>query len=71
MKIGKSKYSHDALCKTSQQGQAMVEYIVVAGVMALVLFVPHELTNNMAPADYLARSIVTFFRGFSFLISVF
>ncbi|MFZ6754777.1 hypothetical protein ACO0KY_15515 [Undibacterium sp. Dicai25W] len=54
-----------------QRGHAITEYIVVTGVMALVLFVPHELTNNMAPVDYLARSIATFFRGFSFLISVF
>lgn len=54
-----------------ERGQAMVEYILIVGVVALVMFVPTPLTNNMAPADYLARAVRAFFRGYSFLISVF
>jgi Flp pilus assembly pilin Flp len=54
-----------------QQGQAMVEYILIVGIVALVMFVPSPLTQNMAPADLLARAVRTFFRGYSFLISVF
>jgi len=71
MKISTRRHNNAARQPRLQRGHAIAEYIVVTGVMALVLFVPHELTNNMAPADYLARSIITFFRGFSFLISVF
>lgn len=57
--------------RRAQRGQALVEYIVIVGAVALVLFVPNPLTNNMAPADFLARAVRTFFRGYSFLISVF
>lgn len=54
-----------------QRGQAMVEYLLLVGVVGLVLFVPSPLTNNMAPVDFLARALRSFFRGYSFLISVF
>lgn len=54
-----------------QRGQAMVEYLLIVGVIVVVLFTPSPLTNNMAPADFLARAVRTFFRGYSFLISVF
>lgn len=54
-----------------QRGQAMAEYMLLVGVVALVLFVPSPLTNNMAPVDFLARAVRSFFRGYSFLISVF
>lgn len=57
--------------KQKQQGQAMPEYVIISAVMVAVLFLPHELTNNLSPAEYLAQSIVTFFRGFSYLISIF
>jgi len=53
-----------------QQGQAMAEYLIVTSAVGLVMFVPTSLTNNIAPADYLARAIQNFFRGFSFLMSV-
>lgn len=49
----------------------MVEYMLIVFVVALVMFVPTPLTNNMAPADYLAYAVRSFFRGYSFLISVF
>lgn len=51
-------------------GQATVEYIVVTVAVALVLFVPTPLTDNMPLADYLARAGRSFFRNYSFLMSV-
>ncbi|WP_332848623.1 hypothetical protein [Massilia sp. S19_KUP03_FR1] len=53
-----------------RRGQAMVEYMIVTGVVAAALFVPTALTDNMALADYLARAVRSFFRSYSFLISV-
>lgn len=52
-----------------RQGQAMVEYLIVTAVVAAALFVPTPLTANMSAADYLARAIRSFFRGYSFLLS--
>lgn len=54
-----------------QGGQAMIEYLLLVGVVAVVLFTPSPITNNIAPADFLARAVRYFFRGYSFLISVF
>lgn len=51
-------------------GQGMVEYLVALIMVALVLFTPNPLTDNMALADYLARAVRSFFRGYSFLLSV-
>lgn len=51
-------------------GQAMVEYLVVTAVLAVVMFVPSALTENMSLADYLARAVRSYFRGYSFLLSV-
>ena len=53
-----------------RRGQAMVEYLIVTGVVAVALFVPTALTENMALADYLARAVRSFFRSYSFLLSV-
>lgn len=55
----------------TQRGQAMMEYLLLVVVLAVVLFTPSPITNNIAPADFLARAIRSFFRGYSFLISVF
>lgn len=55
---------------TRARGQAMVEYLVVTGVVAAALFVPSPLTQNMSLADYLARAVRSFFRAYSFLLSV-
>lgn len=55
----------------AQHGQAMMEYVLLVGVVAVVLFTPSPITNNIAPADFLARAVRSFFRGYSFLISVF
>lgn len=52
------------------RGQAMVEYMIVTGVVATALFVPTAMTDNMALADYLARAVRAFFRSYSFLLSV-
>jgi len=49
----------------------MIEYLLLVGVVAVVLFTPSPITNNIAPADFLARAVRYFFRGYSFLISVF
>lgn len=57
--------------RRNQAGQGMIEYLLIVSVVALVMFVPTPVTNNMAPADYLALAIRSFFRGYSFLISVF
>ncbi len=51
-------------------GQAMIEYLVVTSAVAIVLFIPTALTDNTSLAVYLARSIRTFFRAYSFLVSV-
>jgi len=52
------------------QGQAMIEYIIVAGVLTAALFVPVPIADNMSVADYLARAVRSFFRAYSFLVSV-
>jgi hypothetical protein len=52
------------------RGQGMVEYLLVIIFVALLLFTPNPLTDNMALADYLARAVRSFFRGYSFLLSV-
>jgi hypothetical protein len=57
--------------RCGQGGQAMIEYLLLVGVVAVVLFTPSPITNNIAPADFLARAVRYFFRGYSFLISVF
>jgi hypothetical protein len=51
-------------------GQAMVEYLIVTGVLAAALFIPTGMTDNMSLADYAAQAIRSFFRGYSFLLSV-
>jgi len=48
----------------------MIEYLIVTMLVALLLFVPTPLTNNMALADYLAQAVRSFFRGYSFLLSI-
>jgi len=53
-----------------ERGQGMIEYLVATVVVALLLFSPNPLTDNMALADYLARAVRSFFRGYSFLLSV-
>ncbi len=52
------------------RGQAMVEYLVVTAVMAAALFIPSGLTDNMSLADYMARAVRSFFRAYSFILSV-
>lgn len=52
------------------RGQGMIEFLVVTVLLALVMFVPTPLTQNMALADYLARAVRSFFRSYSFLLSV-
>ena len=49
----------------------MTEFLVITSVVALVMFVPSPLTNNTAPADYLANAFRFFFRGYSYLIAIF
>jgi len=53
-----------------RRGQAMVEYLIVTAVVATALFVPTSLTANMSAADYLGRAVRSFFRAYSFLLSV-
>lgn len=52
------------------RGQGMIEYLVATTLVSLLLFLPNPLTDNMALADYLARAVRSFFRGYSFLLSV-
>ncbi len=51
-------------------GQAMVEYLIVTSLIAAAMFIPNALTDNMSVADYLARAVRAYFRGYSFLMSV-
>ena len=55
----------------AQCGQAMMEYLLLVVVLAAVLFIPSPITNNVSPAELLARAVRSYFRGYSFLISVF
>jgi hypothetical protein len=52
------------------RGQGMVEYLIVTILVALLLFTPNPLTDNVALADYLARAVRSYFRGYSYLLSV-
>lgn len=64
--------NHPALRRVrTEGGQGMVEYLLIVGIATIVLFVPSPLTNNMAPADYIALAVRAFFRGYSFLVSIF
>jgi len=73
MQTGKTRKTGEAggMGRRTPRGQAMAEYLLIVGVVVLVVFVPTPLTHDMAPADLLARAVRTFFRGFSFLVSVF
>jgi hypothetical protein len=51
-----------------QQGQAMVEFMVVAGAMALALFYPYLQGESVA--TLLLRSLMRVLRARSMLISV-
>lgn len=53
------------------RGQALIEYMLIASIVAIVMFVPDPLTENMAPADYFAKAVQVFFRSYSFLVSTF
>ncbi|MES2320137.1 MAG: hypothetical protein V4631_21885 [Pseudomonadota bacterium] len=48
----------------------MIEYMIVTAAVGIVLFVPTAITNNIPLADYLARAVRSFFRAYSFLVSV-
>ncbi|MFC3457508.1 MULTISPECIES: hypothetical protein [Massilia] len=48
----------------------MIEYLLATVMVALLLFIPTPLTNNMSLAEYLARAVRSFFRGYSFVMSV-
>lgn len=52
------------------RGQAMIEYMIVTAAVGIVLFVPSSITDNLSVADYAARAVRTFFRAYSFLVSV-
>jgi hypothetical protein len=49
-------------------GQAMTEYLVVTAMVGLVIFTPFE---GHSLGDYLALALRSFFRNYSFLVSVF
>lgn len=51
-------------------GQAMIEYLIVTSLVSMVLFIPSPITNNISPASYLARAVRSFFRAYSYLVSV-
>ena len=54
-----------------EAGQAMIEYLLVTGVVAVALFVPVSFADNTSVADYLARAVRSFFRAYSYLVSVY
>jgi hypothetical protein len=50
------------------QGQALVEYLVVCSALAIALFFPFE--NGNAVVILLARAVSDYFRGMSFVMSI-
>ncbi len=51
-------------------GQAMAEYVIVCGLMAVMLFVPTALTNNLTIPAFLFQNMKQFYQAFTFLISL-
>jgi hypothetical protein len=50
------------------KGQAIAEYLIVAAVLALALFLP--FLNGDSVAVLLARSLFVYFRAMSFIVSI-
>jgi hypothetical protein len=53
-----------------QHGQGMIEYLIVTVMVTMMLFIPNPLTDNLPLADYMARAVRSYFRAYSFLLSV-
>ncbi|MFJ2986287.1 hypothetical protein ACIPF8_00355 [Collimonas sp. NPDC087041] len=60
----------------AQSGQALMEYVVIVTMVAIVMFIPIPSVVGVpefvgkTPAEVLAFAFRNFFRGFSFLTSV-
>jgi Flp pilus assembly pilin Flp len=53
-----------------QAGVAMIEYTVVTVAIGIALLTPLSFTENMPPAEYLAKAVRAFFRAYSLMVSV-
>jgi hypothetical protein len=54
--------------RSYQRGQAMIEYVLITIFVCLVLFTP--FAGGRSVAEQLALAIASFFRGYSFLVSI-
>ncbi|WP_211440847.1 hypothetical protein [Collimonas humicola] len=66
---------HKCCSPRAQGGQAIMEYILIVTVVAIVMFIPMPDVGvpqfvGKTPAEVLAFAFRNFFRGFSFLTSV-
>jgi len=57
----------DAACR--QRGQAMIEYIVIGGALAVAMFV-FRWNNGLTGAQFLAEAVRMFFRNLTYFLSL-
>jgi len=56
--------------RSAQQGQAMIEYVLVAAILVLALFTTDSLFDGKTGAQYLADMVRAFFRSLTYFLSL-